>query len=204
VPSLRAKKQCGSSLAAYRDASTPPAIPQYQHRVTLALTCLEGPALRAAIPALADVLLDAVAGGASVSFMADLTRADAEAFWDGVARSADRGERRVLVATLDGEVAGTAQLVLDTPPNQPHRADVAKVLVHRRARRRGVARALMSAIETEAIAQRRTLLVLDTITGGAAESLYATSGWTKVGIIPDYALMPDGALAATTVFYKRV
>ena len=156
----------------------------------------------AAASALAEVLLDCVAGGASVSFMADLTRADAEAFWRAQA-SAEDG-RTILVAEDDLGVCGVVQVIPAWPPNQPHRADVSKLLVHRRGRRRGLAEALMSAAEDAARQMARTVLVLDTVTGGDAERLYARLGWTKVGVIPDFALMPDGALCATTVFTKAL
>ena len=152
--------------------------------------------------ALAEVLLDAIAGGASVSFMADLTRAQAIAYWRRIAESAARGERVVFV---EGEFDGTAQLVLDTPPNQPHRAELAKMLVHRRARRRGLGRALFAAVEEEARRRGRTLLTFDTLTGSEAERLYLACGAEKAGVIPDYALLPGGgAPAATTVFFKRL
>jgi len=156
----------------------------------------------AAAPALAEVLLDCVRGGASVSFMADLTLAEAEAFWRGQAQAGDG--RAILVAEDAAGVFGVVQLVPAWPPNQPHRADVAKLLVHRRARGRGAAKALMLALEDEARAMGRWLLVLDTVTGGAAESLYAGLGWAKVGVIEAFALMPDGALCATTVFSRRL
>jgi GNAT superfamily N-acetyltransferase len=152
--------------------------------------------------ALAEVLLDAVAGGASVSFMAGLTRDQAVAWWREIAASAARGERVVFVA---GEFDGTAQLVLDTPPNQPHRAELAKMLVHRRARRRGLGRALFAAVEEEARKRQRTLLTFDTLTGSAAERLYLECGAERAGVIPGYALFPEGgAPAATTVFFKRL
>ena len=157
-----------------------------------------------AVPALAEVLLDCVRGGASVSFMASLTQAEAEAFWAGVAAGVAADDRRLLVATLDGEIVGTAQVVFAPQPNQPHRADVAKMLVHRRARRRGAAEALVRAAEGAAREAGRTVLVLDTVTGGDAERLYARLGWTRVGVIPNYALWPDGRLCDTTVFYKAL
>lgn len=156
--------------------------------------------------ALADVLLDCVAGGASIGFMQPLSRARAVAFWEGVLASAARGERIVLVAEDDAtrSIVGTVQLVLTMPENQPHRADVAKMQVHRRARRRGVGAALLRAIEVEARDAGRTLLVLDTVTGGEAERLYATLGWQRCGVIPDYALWPQGGLCSTTVFYRQL
>jgi len=147
---------------------------------------------------LAEVLLDAIAGGASVSFMADFTREQAIAYWRKILADP---LRVVLVA---GECDGTAQLVLDMPPNQPHRADFAKMLVHRRARRRGVGRALFEAACDEARRRGRTLLTFDTISGSDAERMYLACGCVKVGEIPEYALMPDGAPAPTSVFYKRL
>jgi GNAT superfamily N-acetyltransferase len=157
---------------------------------------------RAAAPALGEVLLDCVAGGASVSFMADLTRDEASAFWRG---QADAGDGRAILVAEDAEgIFGVVQLVPAWPPNQPHRADVSKMLVHRRGRRLGAARALMTVLEDEARAMGRWLLVLDTVTGGAAEGLYASLGWTRAGVIEDFALMPDGALSATTFFFKRL
>ena len=147
---------------------------------------------------LADVLLDAIAGGASVSFMADFTRDQAIAYWRKILADP---LRVVLVA---GECDGTAQLVLDTPPNQPHRADFAKMLVHRRATPRGLGRALFEAACDEARRRGRTLLTFDTISGSDAERMYLACGCVKVGEIPEYALMPDGAPAPTSVFYKRL
>lgn len=154
--------------------------------------------------ALADILLDCVEGGASVSFMHPLPRARALAFWNEALASAARGERVVLVAEDPemGGVVGTVQVALATPENQPHRADIAKMLVHRRARRRGVAAALMQAAEATAREAGRTLLVLDTVTGGDAERLYARMGWERCGVIPGYALLPRGGLCSTTVFYR--
>lgn len=152
--------------------------------------------------ALAEVLLDAIAAGASVSFMAELTRPDAISYWRRIAEGVAKGERVLFVA---GEFDGTAQLVLDTPPNQPHRAELAKMLVHRRARRRGLGRALFAAVEAEARARKRTLLTFDTMSGSGAERLYLSCGAVKVGEIPGYALFPSGGVpAATSIFYKRL
>ncbi|MDT7834649.1 GNAT family N-acetyltransferase [Aquabacterium sp. OR-4] len=152
---------------------------------------------------LAELLLDCVAGGASVSFMADLTPAQAQAFWQGVADDVRAGRRALLVARdAAGDIVGTVQLVLAQPDNQPHRADLAKMLVHRCARRCGLAERLMRAAEALAHQRGKTLLVLDTVTGGDAERLYARLGWQRVGVIPGYALWPQGGLCATTVFYK--
>ncbi len=157
------------------------------------------------IDGLADVLIDCVAGGASVSFMWPLERTRAVAFWETVASAVERGERALLVAEdADGCIAGTVQLVLAQPDNQPHRADVAKMLVHRRARRRGVAQQLMAAADAVARDEGKTVLVLDTVTGGDAERLYARAGWQRVGAVPDYALMPDGSFCGTTFYYKHL
>lgn len=157
------------------------------------------------IEPLAEVLLDCVQGGASVSFMWPLPRERALGFWRGVAEGVARGERVLLVAEEPGgSIVGTAQLILSQPDNQPHRADVAKMLVHRRARRRGLAQRLLSALEDEARREGKTVLVLDTVTGGDAERLYARGGWQRVGEIPNYALMPDGQPCATTYFHKQL
>jgi GNAT superfamily N-acetyltransferase len=153
---------------------------------------------------LSDVLIDCVEGGASVSFMWPMTRAKAEAFWSRVAASATRGERIVIVAELEGEIVGTAQVVWAEPENQPHRGDIAKMLVHRRARRHGVGAALLVAAESAALEAGKTLLVLDTVTGTEAYRLYSRQGWQRCGEIPNYALWPDGRLCPTTVFYKQI
>ena len=153
---------------------------------------------------LSEVLVDCVDGGASVSFMAGFSMAQALAYWQHVAQQLSRGERILLVAQeLDGAIVGTVQLGLDLPPNQPHRADVNKLLVHRRARGRGVAAALMQAAEGAASEAGRTLLVLDTASD-TAERLYLRQGWQLCGRIPNYALMPDGAPTATTYLYKEL
>ena len=153
---------------------------------------------------LADVLHDCVAGGASVSFMLPLTRARAVAFWRDVERGVAAGERALLVAVDAQGICGTVQLILNQPENQPHRADLAKMLVHRRARRHGLGAELMRVAETTARECGKTLLVLDTVTGGAAERLYERLGWERVGVIPDYALMPEGEPCSTTVYFRRL
>jgi GNAT superfamily N-acetyltransferase len=159
----------------------------------------------AAVEPLADVLLDCVQGGASVSFMWPLPRDKALQFWRGVAQGVARGERALLLAAdAAGRTVGTVQLVLAMPDNQPHRADVAKMLVHRSARRQGVAQQLMASLDQVARQEGRSVLVLDTVTGGDAERLYARAGWQRVGSVPGYALMPDGALCATTFFHKQL
>ncbi len=158
----------------------------------------------ASIEALAEVLIDCVEGGASVGFMLPLPRAKAMAFWRGVADSVGRSERVLLVAEdAGGAIVGTAQLITDMPENQPHRGEVAKMLVHRKVRRQGVAQRLLAAVEDAARASGKTVLVLDTATGGDAERLYQRAGWTRAGTVPDYALMPDGMLCSTTFFYKQ-
>ena len=157
------------------------------------------------VAALAEVLVDCVEGGASVSFMGPLARDKARAFWRRVASGVQAGERVLLVAEdARRQVVGTVQLLLDLPENQPHRADVAKMLVLRSARRQGVARALLEALDREALREGRNVLVLDTVTGGDAERVYERAGWQRVGSIPRYALMPDGAFCATTFFYKQL
>jgi len=158
----------------------------------------------AMIAALAEVLIDCVNGGASVSFMHPLTRDRALAFWRGVAEDVKTKKRAVIVAEDALGVCGTVQLVLELPENQPHRADLAKMLVHRRARRTGLGEALLRAAERVALECGKTLLVLDAVTGGDAERLYGRLGWTRVGSIPEYALMPFGGFCSTTVFYRRL
>ena len=155
---------------------------------------------------LSEVLVDCVEGGASVSFMLPFPLAKAVSFWQGVLAGAARGERIVLIAeeAASGAILGTVQLILSLPENQPHRADVAKMLVHRRARRQGLGALLMRAAEQAAREAGRTLLVLDTVTGADAERLYARLGWTRVGEIPNYALWPGGGFCSTTVFYRAL
>lgn len=159
---------------------------------------------RQSLEALADVLADCVEGGASVSFMAPFPKSDAVAFFEKLLPEIERNDRILLAAFADSKLVGTVQVVTATPPNQPHRADVAKMLVHRTARRQGVANRLMLAVEEQARAAGKTLLVLDTVTGDNAERLYERLGWNKVGVIPNYALYPDGRWCDTTVFYKQL
>lgn len=153
---------------------------------------------------LAEVLSDCVEGGASVSFMLPMPHDKSLAFWRRVAEGVRRGERALLVADDEAGIVGTVQLVLDQPENQPHRADLSKMLVHRRARRRGVGAALMQAAEALGRDCGRTLLVLDTVTGGDGERLYARLGWQRVGVVPGFALFPDGRPCATTYFYREL
>jgi GNAT superfamily N-acetyltransferase len=172
---------------------------------TAAIRRLEAQDAYACVPALADLLIDCVEGGASVSFMLPISRDTAYEFWRGVAQGVARGERILLVAEdAEGRIVGTVQLVTAQPENQPHRADVAKMLVSRRARRQGVARRLMAAVDEAALAAGKTVLVLDTVTGGDAERLYQRAGWQRVGVVPNYALMPDGKYCSTTYFHKQL
>ncbi len=158
----------------------------------------------AQIDGLADVLIDCVEGGASVSFMHPLTRQRAVTFWRRVAQGVAAGERVLLVAEDAHGLCGTVQLAFDLPENQPHRADLSKMLVHRRARRQGLGAALLGAAEAAARECGKSLLVLDTVTGGDGARLYARLGWVRVGDIPGYALMPRGGLCSTTVYYREL
>jgi len=159
---------------------------------------------RAHLDGLARVLADCIAGGASVSFMAPFSHDDARNVFEDVAADVEQGHRVLLAAFADGELVGTVQVLLALPPNQPHRGEIVKLLVHSSARRRGVAQRLMEQAEIEARAEGRSLLVLDAVTGGDAERLYARIGWNKVGVIPGYALFPDGRPCDTTYFWKEI
>jgi GNAT superfamily N-acetyltransferase len=156
----------------------------------------------AQIDGLADVLIDCVKGGASVSFMHPLTRDRATAFWRQVAKGVATGERVLLIAQDPQGICGTVQLMFNLPENQPHRADLTKMLVHRRARRKGLGAALLQAAETTARQCGKTLLVLDAVTNGDAARMYSRHGWMRVGDIPNFALMPDGTPCSTTYFYR--
>jgi len=160
--------------------------------------------LHAQLDGLAAVLVDCVAGGASVSYMAPFSHEQARGVFEAWATEVELGRRLVLAAFANGDVVGTVQVILALPPNQPHRAEIAKLLVHRSARRRGIAQLLMEHAEAEARAEGKTLLVLDTVTGDAAERLYERLGWIKVGVIPGYALYPDGRPCDTTVLWKAL
>jgi GNAT superfamily N-acetyltransferase len=156
----------------------------------------------ATLAALAEVLLDVVDGGASVGFLAPLPRDRALAFWTRVATGVAGGQRALFVAADAHGICGTVQLLLDLPDNQPHRTDLSKMLVHRRARCRGIAASLLAAAEAAARELGRTLLVLDTVTGSAAARVYERAGWVRAGDIPRYALFPDGRECSTTVYYR--
>jgi len=158
----------------------------------------------AQIDGLTDVLIDCVEGGASVSFMHPLSRERAAAFWRRVAHGVAAGERILLIAEDTQGLCGTVQLLLDLPENQPHRADLAKMLVHRRVRRQGLGVALLLAAEAAAREGGKTLLVLDAVTGGDGARLYERHGWQRVGDIPDYALWPRGGFCSTTVYYRNL
>ncbi|MCZ8100959.1 MAG: GNAT family N-acetyltransferase [Burkholderiales bacterium] len=165
---------------------------------------LDAAAARAALPALVGILVDCVNGGASVGFMNPFGPANAHPWWEDVIAEVEAGRTVLFGAIAEGDIAGTAQLVPATKPNQPHRADVSKLLVHTKARGRGIGAALMQAVEGEARRRGLRLLVLDTATGSDAERFYPRLGWERTGVIPDYALWPDGGLCDTTVFYKRL
>ncbi|HET7738068.1 MAG TPA: GNAT family N-acetyltransferase [Tepidiformaceae bacterium] len=168
------------------------------------ITRLVAPSADQALPQLAEVLVDCVEGGASVGFLAPLTLERAAEWWRGILASASRGERIVFVARdSSGAIQGTGQLVFAQPENQPHRADVSKLLVHRRARRTGAGELIMREIERVALVEGRTVLVLDTATP-EAERLYDRLGWTRLGPIPNYALNPDGTFCDTVVFWKAL
>ena len=167
------------------------------------ITVLDAAAARAAIDELCDVLVDCVEGGASVSFMLPFGRADGRKFFEKVIASIARDETVLVVAKRDGRIVGTVQVGLDMPPNQPHRGDIKKLLVHRAARKLGLGAALMQRAEAEAKARGRTLLVLDTA-DDAAERLYVRSGWQRVGAVPDYAMWPQGGFCDTVFFWKRI
>lgn len=168
------------------------------------IAVLEAPVAVSALDQLAEVLVDCVEGGASVSFMSPFSHAEALTFFRKVAGSVASRDTVLLAARLEGRIVGTVQLGLDTPPNQPHRADIRKMLVHRSARNRGIGAALMARAEQEALRNGRWLLVLDTVPGENGHRVYKRAGWTETGIIPDYALFPDGRICDTTVMWKRL
>jgi GNAT superfamily N-acetyltransferase len=168
------------------------------------IVALDAPVADAALEQLAAVLVDCVEGGASVSFMSPFSQGEALAFFRKVAGSVAAGDTVLLAARLDGKILGTVQLGLDTPPNQPHRADIKKLLVHRSARGTGVGALLMAEVEEEARRRGRWLLVLDTVPGENGHRLYQRAGWTQTGLVPDYALFPDGRLRDTAIMWKRL
>lgn len=153
---------------------------------------------------LSALLVQTVSQGGSVSFMHPLAPEAARQFWEGALTAAERGERVVLGAWSGGELVGTVSLLLDTPPNQPHRAEIAKMMTRPDWRGRGVASALLREAERLAVRQERTLLVLDTASDGGAAALYERHGFVFAGEIPDYALKPHGGLTGTRLYYKRL
>ena len=165
---------------------------------------LDAPVGDSALDQLADVLVDCVEGGASVSFMSPFSRQQALIFFRKVAGSVVSGDTVLLAARLDGRIVGTVQLGLDMPPNQPHRADIKKLLVHRSFRGHGVGAALMAQVEEEARRRGRWLLVLDTVPDENGHRLYLREGWTQTGLVPNYALFPDGRLCDTAIMWKRL
>ncbi len=170
------------------------------------IRALTAEAMTARLDEFCDLVIDCVDGGASVGFMAPLSRERARQFWQGIIAGVERGERIVLAATdgQGGRVLGSVQLVLAQPDNQPHRGDVSKMLVHSNARRQGLGAALLAAVEAEASAAGKTLLVLDTVPGTSADRLYTRAGWTPVGIIPGFAMMPDGVPCDTRLFFRKL
>lgn len=158
----------------------------------------------AAIPQLTRLFRDTVAEGASLGYMWPFPPEEAQGFWRDVAGAVGRGDTVLLVAMVDRRIEGTVQLGLKLPPNQPHRADIKKLMVHPDARGRGLSRQLMDAAEAAAAERGRSLLVLDTATGEPAEKIYRHLGWKEAGTIPGYALFPDGRPCDTTVYYKTL
>ena len=159
---------------------------------------------RAVLPDLSEILSDCINGGASVGFMLPFEPSDATGYWQEIADAVEKGSIILAVAEVEGRVVGTVQVGLASKPNQPHRGDLMKLLVHRSVRGLGLSRKLMDVVEAEAARRGRTLLVLDTATGSEAESIYPRFGWERVGVIPDYAMWPQGGFCGTTLFYKRV
>ncbi len=171
-------------------------------RAAFTIRTLTATEAEARIGELADILVDCVAGGASVSFMASLTDAEALSFWRKAICGVASGERILLVAESGGRFLGTVQVVSASVPNQPHRSDLAKMLVHREGRNRGIGEALLRAAEDASMKAGWWLMVLDTVDGSAGCRLYTREGWIRVGLIPNYALWPDGQLCGTVYFYK--
>jgi GNAT superfamily N-acetyltransferase len=172
--------------------------------VPTTIRILQGDEVRAAVDDLCEVLADCVNGGASLGFMLPFGAQDAAGYWQDIADQVENGGIILAAAQEEGRVVGTVQVGLASKPNQPHRGDLMKLLVHRSARGLGLSRRLMAAVEEEAARRGRTLLVLDTATGSDAEKIYPRLGWERVGVIPDYALWPQGGFCDTTLFYKRI
>ncbi len=177
-------------------------------QMPIAVRALEAAEAEARLGELAGILVDSVAGGASVNFMAGFSHAEARAFWQSQIPGIAGGEKRLFVgdaAARDGaRLVGTVLLIFAPQPNAPHRAEIGKMLVHSRARRQGLGRRLLAAAEDAARAAGRTLLLLDTVAGSAGDKLYRSCGWTAFGTVPGHARLPDGPLADTTYFYKKL
>lgn len=173
-------------------------------RPGLRIERLDGSDIRAGADDLAHIMVDCVAKGASLGFLKPLDPADALAFWQAVAHEVDEGITICLAAVFDDAVVGSVQIRLVLKPNQPHRAEIAKLMVSPDMRRRGIGTMLMAFAEAEARAAGRTLLVLDALKGTPAEALYHALGYRPAGTIPNYALFPDGEMGDTTIFYKEV
>ncbi len=163
---------------------------------------LDADRFAAALDDLGEILADSVESGAGVNFVLPFSAADGAAWWRTRIPDVAAGTIRPVIAIVDARIEGVTLLVLSRNPNSPHRAEVSKVLVHRRARGHGLGRGLMAAIEDVALGERRWLLILDTVTDSIAERMYRRLGWIAVGIVPDHSLRPDGELAPTTIFYK--
>ncbi len=174
--------------------------------MSVTLRQLDASDLRAQLTGFSQLLTACVEAGASIGFMAPFTLDQAGAFWTGIASKVEAGDRLIWSAQDEttGELLGTVQLIIGLPDNQPHRGDVAKLMVAPAARRRGVARLLMQALEAEARSRNLRTLVLDTVTGSPADSLYRQLGWIEAGPVPDYALFPDGTPCSTTFFYRAL
>jgi GNAT superfamily N-acetyltransferase len=172
--------------------------------VSVVVEALDAPAYRAAVDGLAALLVDAVDSGAGVNFMAGVTVDQTREWWEARIEGVESGMVVPIVARDGERIVGSTVLLYAWNPNSPHRGEISKVLVHSSARRQGLGRRLMEAAEARARADGRWLLVLDTVTGSDADVFYRSLGWREVGIIPDFALQPDGALTPTTVFYKDV
>jgi GNAT superfamily N-acetyltransferase len=170
----------------------------------ITLTTLTAPEAEAALDQLAAILVDAVAHGASVNFLAGFTHGEAARFWRGQLPGLAAGERVLIVAADGSRLVGTVIVSYAPQPNAPHRAEIGKMLVHSAYRRRGLGAQLLAAAETAARGAGRSLLILDTQSGSDGERLYRRCGWTRAGEIPDHSLTPDGRLAPTTIFYKKV
>ncbi|WP_319517450.1 GNAT family N-acetyltransferase [uncultured Martelella sp.] len=168
------------------------------------ITLLNGQQAEAAIPALSALLADSIEDNASMGFMAPYDNEGVETYWQQVAAGVAAGSLVLLAAEIEGEIVGTVQAGFAQKPNQPHRADVMKLIVHRKVRGRGIARKLMETLDAVCIEADRWLLVLDTATGSDAEAIYPRLGWQRVGVVPDYALYPEGGYCGTTFFYKRL